>query len=503
MNTAALRTLIIYAIILPLAVFIGWKLSGDMTRSSFAMLAIIGFLLLLPLLLKWHYPAMILSWNTAISIFFLPGKPTLWILLACINFAIAVFHRIIQKRQAFISAPSVTIPLLVLGAVVLMTGRLRGGFGLQSLGSGTYGGKFYVYIIGAIIGYMAFVSQRIPVEKAKTYVGLFLLPGLIAAVSNLIYLAGPSFYFLYLIVPAGFAGVQASTDASGIVRVAGLWVAGSAVVFYFAAVHGIRGILQKWWRPILLLAALAIGTLAGYRSILLMFAILFIFLFVLEGLLRSPLFPALILVAALAGVALIPLARHLPRTVQRTLSILPLDVDPFVRRDAQASIDWRLEIWRSVLPDLPRYIWLGKGYSINPTDLYLAQQASLRGRTSYTDAVKITGDYHNGPLSVFVPFGSFGLLAFIAFLVTSLRALYLNYRYGSEELKTINRFLFAFFGTKTLFFFAIFGSLHSDMYQFVGTIGMGIALNNGICRKPAVVPMPVRVRGSLELRPAI
>ena len=146
-----------------------------------------------------------------------------------------------------------------------------------------------------------------------------------------------------------------------------------------------------------------------------------------------------------------------------------------------------------------KYLWLGKGYSINPTDLYLTEQAVRRNRSpGYAGAI-LSGDYHSGPLSVCVPFGVFGSLVFLAFLVVSIRALYLNFRYGSEELRTINRFLFACFCGRTIFFFVAFGALAYDFFIFTGIVGLSVALNRGICRKPAFVPTPVRFRGNLEL----
>src|SRR5688572_24553357 len=150
----------IYAIVLPLAVFIGWMTIdlASWDRTSFAMFAGILFVLLLPLLLKWHYGAMILSWQTSITIFFLPGTPSLWMLLAGINFGIAILNRVIQKRRAFLSAPPITATLLALLAVVVITAQLRGGMGVQAFGGNTVGGKGYYYIVAAIIGYFALAS---------------------------------------------------------------------------------------------------------------------------------------------------------------------------------------------------------------------------------------------------------------------------------------------------------------------------------------------------------
>ena len=500
MNTAALRTLLIYAVILPLAVFIGWTVSGDMTRTSFSVLAAIVFFLLLPVLLKWHHEMLIFSWSTSITIFFLPGKPALWMVMAGLNFGIAVLRRIMLKRQAFIPAPSVSLSLLALLIVVVVTGHLTGGFGLQILGSSAQGGKRYYDIIAAIVGYFALVSQPIPPSRVKFFLALLLLPASIAALSNLIYYAGPSFYFLFLIIPVGFAGVQAMSDSAGsVARVAGFSVAASAISYYMLAMHGVRGVFSRWWRVVFLVLVLGVGAMGGFRTLLLLFGLIFIILFLLEGLLRSPIFPGLLLCGALGFVVLIPLAPKLPHSVQRTLSFLPLEIDRGVREDARASVEWRVKMWKAVVPEIPQYFWLGKGYSINPTDLYLAEQAQRYYRTTQYDSFALVGNYHSGPLSLIIPFGVFGVLSFLAFLVAASRVLYLNYCYGSVELRTYNRFFYAYFCSKIIFFFIVFGSLFSDLYVFVGIVGFSVALNNGVCRKPALVQRPVVFRGRMAL----
>jgi hypothetical protein len=499
-NTAALRTLVIYAIILPLAVFIGWMLSGDMTKTNFSVLAAIVFVLLLPVLLKWHYPAMLFAWNSSISIFFLPGKPSLWMLMAVITVAIAVLYRIIEKRQAFIPAPSLSISLLCLLGVVVFTAMLRGGVGIKAFGAATYGGKAYYFIIAAVIAYFALVSRPISPKKIPLYLALFLLPGLTGILSHLVYYAGPSFYILYTILPSGFAGFQAMTENTSIVRVGGLWAASSAITNYLLAVHGVRGVLRNGWRLALLFSALAMGTLGGFRSVLLFFALLFMILFFMEGLLRSPIFPAFLLVGALGFALLMPIASKLPLSMQRTLSILPLELDPIAKRDAEGSVDWRVEMWKVVLPELHKYTWFGKGFALNPTDVYLTEQAMLRHRAPGYAGAKLAGDYHSGPLSVFVPFGGIGSVAFVLFIAMCLRALHRNYHYSDPETRIANRFLYAYFLTRLIFFLGVFGSLYSDLYHFVGCIGLSVAINGGIRQRSQTLVQPVRFRGNLKLR---
>ncbi len=489
----------IYAVILPLAVFIGWLVSGDMTKSSFGMLAAIVFVLLTPLLLKWHYPVMVFSWSTYITIFFLPGEPALWMLMAGLNFGIAILNRIMLKRQAFLPAPAITLALLALAAVVCITAQLKGGMGLRILGGGSQGGKAYYFIFAAIIGYFALASQPIRPDQAKTYITLFFLPAVISAGSNLIYYAGPSFYFLFLVVPIGFAAVQANSELSGgISRLGGFAVAATAVSLYLLATNGVRSLLTRWWKVALFFLMLVLGSMGGYRSTIISMGLLCVILFVLERLHRTPLLPALALTGILTFCVMLPFTEKLPRSIQRTLSFLPIKIDPQVLAEAQGSTEWRLHMWEALIPSLPKYFWLGKGYSLNPTDLYLSQQAMRYSRAPDYESDLIVGNYHNGPLSIYIPFGIFGTIAFFAFLGLALRALYRNYRYGRDELKIYNRFLFAYFLSRTIFFIVAFGSFHSELYIFTGIMGLSVALNHGVCRKPVSAKRPVVFRGRME-----
>jgi hypothetical protein len=261
-------------------------------------------------------------------------------------------------------------------------------------------------------------------------------------------------------------------------------------------------VFRQWYLFLILSVAVILGMFSGFRSLLLLLGCIFGCLFLAERLHRSSFFPVFVLSGALSLVVLIPVADKLPDSVQRTLSFLPLQIDFRVRRDAQASWQWRLQMWKALLPELPQYFWLGKGYALNPTDLYLTNEAARRHQIASYEGSSVAGDYHSGPLSVYVPFGVFGCLAFIALLIVSTRALYFNYCYGPAELKTINRFLFAYFCGRILFFFGVFGALAFDLQHFLGAVGLSIALNKGICRKPVVEqrsPYPLTRRiGSLR-----
>src|SRR5881296_453646 len=136
------RNLIIFGILLPLAVLIGYLLSSpDLT--SLATIGLFLCVLTTPIFLRWHHPILVASWNLSIIVFFLPGSLPIWVLAAGISLCLSVLTRIMDKEGRLLHVPSVTWPLLVLGLVVVFTARMAGGWGMRALGSGAFGGKKY------------------------------------------------------------------------------------------------------------------------------------------------------------------------------------------------------------------------------------------------------------------------------------------------------------------------------------------------------------------------
>jgi hypothetical protein len=110
-----------------------------------------------------------------------------------ISLLISVLQRTLSRQSQFIKVPEITLPLIVLAVVVLGTAKLTGGFGLRMLGSDVYGGRKYVFIIGAILGYFALTALRIPPHRARLALALFFLGGISAIIGE-----------LYLVLPSGF-----------------------------------------------------------------------------------------------------------------------------------------------------------------------------------------------------------------------------------------------------------------------------------------------------------
>src|SRR5205085_7863174 len=101
------------------------------------------------------------------------------------------------------------------------------------------------------------------------------------------------------------------------------------------------------------------------------------------------------------------------------------------------------------------------------------------GSAAYEGSL-MAGDYHNGPLSVQLPFGIFGSLLFLWFLGSSTHVLYRNFKYGDPALKNINTFFLASFLARAVFFLCFFGALFTDLISFASLVALSISMNRGV-----------------------
>ncbi|MEO6034878.1 MAG: O-antigen ligase family protein [Verrucomicrobiota bacterium] len=494
------RALVVFTFCIFLAVFMGYVVASPMNSTALLSYGLIFLAFAFPLLLRWHFLILLFSWNMNAVIFFLPGSPPFWMLMIAVSLVLSLSFYALNRRERFLGNPSVIFPLLFIGAVALATAELRGGINLGSFGGGAAGGKRYIYIFAAIVGYLAFACQSIPLKKAYAYGAAFFLGGASAVIGNLLPLVNPAFYFIFAVFPPEQSGLEALglVDASSVTRFSGFTLACTATFCSLLACYGIRGIfdlsgplgflpfrfrggfgVNKPWRLILFVLAVAISLFGGYRSSLAVLAITFGIQFFFEGLFRSRLFPILIILSVLSAAIILPLADKLPLSMQRSLSFLPIEVDPIARADAEGSSQWRFTIWRRVLPEVPQYLFLGKGYAISSRDLSIMIGAA---GIDTMEIATLAGDYHNGPLSLIMPLGIWGVIGFVWFIIASLKVLSKNYRFSPPSILNLNRFLLVYFIAHVFYFFFIFGSLHSDLAFFAGIVGLSTSLNGGVRR---------------------
>ncbi len=483
-----------YLVAIPLALVLGF-LAATPDELTFMLIGMLLFFLALPLFITWHHTLLIVFWNSAFIAFFLPGQPQIWLLVAGFSFGISLLNHIMFQKR-FLHVPEMIPPLLSLAAVVLGTAFYHGGIGLQALGGSTSGGRYYIFLLGAIIGYFALTSNPIPILKSGKMINLFFLSGTTFALSNLAYTLGPIFYFVYYFVPSDMASSQVASDfgLTSMDRLMSLTPACNAVFCFLLVHYGLRGLFDwtKPWRLFFLCVTVGAAFFAGFRSGLIVLFLIFAFQFYFEGLVRTRFLPIVLGVVAFALVPIMLFSDRMPPVVQRAISFLPVKLDAEVREDAVGSTDWRLQMWAIVVKDVPKYLIVGKGYGIDPTDMFLTTEAIRMGMLNSYEESMLAGDYHSGPLSVIIPFGIFGVLAFLWVLIAGYRILLSNYRYGDARLRRINTTLLSYYLTYCFTFFFIFGAFNSELSIFLGVVGISVSVNGGVRRKPKFVAERLR-----------
>jgi O-antigen ligase len=474
---SAIRALIIYALVLPAALIMGYFMATGGSGGN-AFIGLTVALLFFPLIVAYHYPMMIFSINAGMIVYFLPGSPGIGWVMAGVCLGIAIVQRTLRHKTEFLSSPSTTIPLVALIFVVIITAQVQGGFSAKSMGGETWGARRYLGIFGGAITYFAIISQHIPSHRAGFYVAMFLISALTTGMSNLIYMAGPSFYFLFNFFDLGGVYNQVNTEHN-MNRLAGVAAAGMAVFYFLLLKFGLKGLFdfRRPWRAMFLIISIVMTALGGYRSFWILQILAILFHFIAEKLYKTWISFFLIGAAVCALIGISAFGRALPLSIQRSLTFLPIEFDPIVMHDASGTADWRYQMWKTLWPDVPKYMWLGKGYSFSSTDFQLTKMAVERGYYQAWEDALITGSYHHGFLTLWMSFGLWGTLAFMAFVGMGAKIMWWNFKNGPSELKMVNCFLLCTFLARLLTFSVVYGQFELDFVFFASYVGLAVAIN--------------------------
>ena len=116
-------------------------------------------------------------------------------------------------------------------------------------------------------------------------------------------------------------------------------------------------------------------------------------------------------------------------------------------------------MWKKVLPEVPKHLFRGRGLGHRCARVYFNDGRNREIAVDPLASVILVGNFHNGPLSILIPFGLYGVIAFVWFLVAGLRVLHRNWKFGDPALQTVNALLLAAFAARAIFFFVVFGAL--------------------------------------------
>lgn len=484
-SNAAMRMMILYAIIIPVAILMGYLLTNPLDYGTMGFILILLVLIASPIFIKFHHPIMVFGLAFPAQMFFLIGSPPCWQIVVILSLGIAIVERAMSREHRFLRAPAMTWALIFTAAMAVVTMQLTGGFHLHAVGGGEGGGRKYITLLLGIATFFALASRGIPPTQRKLYIALFFLSAVFGVFSDIFpYLPAPLNYINLLFPPSAYS--MDINPNGGIVRFASSGAAADAGMLYILARYGLRGVLPPHLlRGALFVILFALAQIGGFRSNLVGDILILTFIFFLEGLHRTRWLPLSVLLVVIGACVVVPFTRDMPRSIQRSLSFLPLDIDPSVRVDADYSTDWRVAIWKAILPTVPEYLLLGKGYSLSSLDYQSLGPDNPFARSAQADAslesLAISNDFHSGPLSTIICFGIWGCISILAIMGAGLYILYRNYRYGDPALLAVNTLLLAMLLHHVIRFFFIFGAFDTDVGYMLRTIGFGVALNWGVC----------------------
>ncbi len=333
--------------------------------------------------------------------------------------------------------------LIIVNAIWLIILFVRNPVGFNALGSDMVGGRPYFSILFVLIGYIVVSHGRMTGKMASWFTaamafGMF-LPAALVTVSELVPGISKVIYPFYSGVSIDAFRVGPMSEGNSSTRIFSLQEVCRPIVLalcaYFPPVTLINPLYMG--RCLAFFVALAMGGMSGFRSLFLAIAG-----YMAIGTLVRKRFADLYVLGfvGMVGVIVLLLAHMggapVPVQIQRALAFLPLDWDPEATRGAEATVEWRTDMWRDAWEDkqIIKNKFLGDGFGFRRSDLLLFSDELLgiggvisTGNTYETFMIR--GSFHNGPLST-IRFGGFVGLILVTWLLFAV---------FSYALRTINK----------------------------------------------------------------
>ena len=95
------RAHLIWGVCLPVAVVIGYLLAEPLDSGSMAVVVLVLAILSIPLLMRWHHALLVISFNSVILPYFLPGRPNLWLVMSVVSLFFLGLNRALARKCHF------------------------------------------------------------------------------------------------------------------------------------------------------------------------------------------------------------------------------------------------------------------------------------------------------------------------------------------------------------------------------------------------------------------
>jgi hypothetical protein len=405
MDTTRIKIIIIVAVALFLAIYLGMSAATAQMEAVGWVLAGLGVVFVLGLGKHvWILiPALVVLQG---NINALPGTPPAWALAAAVVAGVYAI-RFATRKHDFVFRWTLLDLAIFLQMVAVGQAWVRNPTGLLILGGATAGGKPYFMFAAAGLAYACLSVTRPSLKSFRwavlAMVTLGILDGVVMVLSDYY----PRFAMATLRIYGGNIGAALSGQVLDLEEArggSGMAILGrNLLLALFCLIPTIRCINPFRIIPFTLtVAASVMSVLAGFRSNVAYFVVLF----ACAAIARKR-FLDVVLAGGLGVLATMVVlgsgnVERLPFGAQRILTVLGVSVRSDVQRSADASSNDRFEVWKIVLTskEFIRNKWLGDGFSVSARE----QQAIIAmatkgvksgmGLESFKEYCLATGSYH-------------------------------------------------------------------------------------------------------------
>jgi len=205
--------------------------------------------------------------------------------------------------------------------------------------------------------------------------------------------------------------------------------------------------------------------LAGYRLGFVRIILFIWVFFLLKSQKKITYIIASMVLLAVGCFILARLAQYLPVNFQRMLSIIPFAKVPYeVYMDAHATSVWRIMLWKESLHEIPKYLWIGKGFAYDAYDYISAMKAAPYSEYQNLLWAMDSSSYHQGVLSLLIGMGLPGLLAGMGFMASVIYShlKILKTKMQNETIKRIHVSFAVLFCVSVVSYLLIYGDVFAS-----------------------------------------
>jgi O-antigen ligase len=349
----------------------------------------------------------------------LRGQFTPFQILMALGVVRFVVGDVILKRKRLNWGNRFDLAILAGFMGVLLIHGVHDRFGMRFLGSSVWGGRNYVNVFVGLAAFFIVRSLSLkPQIWAKLPYAIFAVTGFDALIAIITTIFPSSIFKIYPFYSAvSLAGLQEVLSLNNQIlelttRLGAIGVLGFVVIIFLLA-SGSLSRLLSFSNPIRLISAMTAGSavlFSSYRTSVIQTLLAVVIAGIRDlgwrVLAFLPLLAGLLFAVSIVNSEVVTL----PRQVQRSLQFMPGKWDTQMQLDAEASNQYRKQIWNVFVKEyFPAHPLFGRGFGFRSE---MAQQQVYNNPTWDRDMVEV-GNIHNGFLATLDALGIIGTLFFV------------------------------------------------------------------------------------------